>query len=159
MVTSLKGPGFEPRASVYPWRFCHLLYSSLLIRYLGNGIFHYSLVFDFCSFLHALNLSKVGFSCFILLPGRATRRDWMPISFKKALRALVLYSFTPLSEHCGITKLESSLTDTRGESNSAYPVVLNVTDTWILLMLEKNQFLRSSSLLSGDKKNPMCLLH
>lgn len=71
------------------------------------------------------------------------------MNFKKSLRALDLHSFTPLSEHCGITNLESFLIGTRGESNSAYPVVLNVTDTWILLLLEKNKIL-STSLLSGD---------
>lgn len=74
----------------------------------------------------------------------------MSVSFKKSLRALVLYSFTELSEYCGITKLESSLIPTRGELNSAYPVVPNVMDSWILLMLEKKKVLRSSSLLSGD---------
>lgn len=51
--------------------------------------------------------------------------------------SMSFHLFTPLSEHCGITNLELFLIDTKGESNSDYPAVLKVTDTWIVLFLEK----------------------
>lgn len=49
----------------------HIIYLQLDVK-----IMEYLIPLQFDSFsLHALNLSKVGVSCFIFLPGRATRRD------------------------------------------------------------------------------------
>ena len=68
------------------------------------------LLLSAASYMHQICL-KLFLLSFILLSGRATKRGWMSVSSKKSLRSLVLHSFTPLSEHCGITILKSFLTD------------------------------------------------